>query len=92
MVRMLNLSVTVTIMQMKEKYIADKLYLEEFKASKQWVYNRFLRIRGLKTIYLHGEDADEDTNNPELLVSLEILYYKLKMYRPENICNIDKLV
>ncbi|XP_065652905.1 tigger transposable element-derived protein 6-like [Hydra vulgaris] len=76
---------------MKAKEIAQKLNIkeEEFKTSWQWLAN-FCRRRGLKLMHLFGEGAEVDKNDPVLLQQLEDLYSVIKMYRPENVYNMDE--
>ncbi|XP_065668161.1 jerky protein-like [Hydra vulgaris] len=73
---------------MKAKEIAQKLNIkeEEFKASWQWLAS-FRRRRGLKSMHLFGE---VDKDDPVLLQQLEDLYSVIKMYRPENVYNMDE--
>ena len=39
---------------------------------------------------LHGEGAEVDKENPELLAALNDLYAIIEQYDPENVYNIDQ--
>ncbi len=80
-------SLTIT----KAKSIASTLSISDsdFKASWQWL-SRFRTRRGLQKILLHGEGAEVDKNDPELLSSLEELYPIIAQYDPENVYNMDE--
>jgi len=39
----------------------------------------------------HGEGAEVDKNDPELLSALEELYFIIAQYDPENVYNMDKI-
>ncbi len=60
----------------KAKNIASTLSISDsnFKASWQWL-SRFRICRGLQKMLLHGEGAEVDKNDPELLSALEELYF-----------------
>jgi hypothetical protein len=74
----------------KAKSIASTLSISDsdFKASWQWL-NRFRARRGLQKMLLHGEGAEVDKNDPELLSMLEELYSIIAQYDPENVYNMD---
>ncbi len=61
----------------------------DFKASWQWL-SRFRTCRGLHKMFLHGEGAEVDKNDPELLSALEELYSIIVQYDPENVYNMDE--
>jgi hypothetical protein len=75
----------------KAKNIASTLSISDsdFKASWQWL-NRFRTRRGLQKMLLHGEGAEVDKNDPELLSALEELYSIITQYDPENVYNMDE--
>ncbi len=39
---------------------------------------------------LHGEGAQDNKNDPELLSALEELYFIIAQYNPENVYNMDE--
>jgi hypothetical protein len=41
-------------------------------------------------MFLHGEGAEVDKNDPELLSALEELYSIIAQYDPENVYNMDE--
>jgi hypothetical protein len=41
-------------------------------------------------MFLHGEGAEVDKNDPELLSALEELYSIIAQYNPENLYNMDE--
>jgi len=63
--------------------------LQSFKASWGW-YEKFRKRWGLKSVLLHGEGADVDKENPELLVALEKLYQLIGEYDPNWVFNMDE--
>ena len=75
----------------KAKSIASSMSIPEsdFKASWQWL-SRFRVRRGLQTMLLHGEGAEVDKNDPNLLHALENLYAIIEEYEPENVYNMDE--
>jgi len=75
----------------KAKSIASTLSISDsdFKVSWQWL-NRFRTCRGLQKMLLHGEGAEVDKNDSELLSALEELYSIIVQYDPKNIYNMDK--
>ncbi len=75
----------------KAKSIASTLSISDldFKASWQWL-SRFRTRRGLQKMLLHGEGAEVDKNDPELLSTLEELYSIIAQYDPENVYNMDE--
>jgi len=75
----------------KAKSIASTLSISDsdFKASWQW-FSRFRTHRGLQKMLLHGEGAEVDKNDPELLSALEELYSIIAQYNPENVYNMDE--
>jgi len=75
----------------KTKSIASTLSISDsdFKASWQWL-SHFMTRRGLQKMLLHGEGAEVDKNDPELLSALEELYSIIARYDPENVYNMDE--
>jgi len=75
----------------KAKSIASTLSISDsnFKASWQW-FSRFRTRQGLQKMLLHGEGAEVDKNDPELLLALEELYSIIAQYDPENVYNMDE--
>lgn len=63
--------------------------IESFKASCQWV-KKFRHRKGIQSMMLHGEGAEVDKKNPELLQALSGLYKKISKYEPENVYNMDE--
>jgi hypothetical protein len=75
----------------KAKSIASSLSISKsnFKASWQWL-SRFRAHRGLQKMLLHGEGAEVNKNDLELLAALEEFYKIIAQYDPENIYNMDE--
>jgi len=75
----------------KAKSIASTLSIfdSDFKASWQWL-SRFRTRQGLQKMLIHGEGAEVDKNDPELLSALEELYSIIVQYDPENVYNMDE--
>jgi hypothetical protein len=75
----------------KAKSSASSLSIPEsnFKASWQWL-SRFGAHRGLQKWLLHGEGAEVNKNDPELLTALEELNVIIAQYDPENVNNMDE--
>jgi len=75
----------------KAKSIASTLSISDsnFKASWQWL-SRFRTHQGLQKMLLHGEEAEVDKNDPELILALEELYSIIAQYDPENVYNMDE--
>jgi hypothetical protein len=75
----------------KVKNIASTLSIFDldFKASWQ-LFSCFKTCQGLQKMLLHGEGAEVDKNDPELLSVLEELYSIITQYDPENVCNMDE--
>ena len=75
---------------MKAKKIAEELLIsqDDFKASWQW-FSRFRERRGIQQL-LHGEGAEVDRENPDLVAALDKLYAIIAKYCPENVYNMDK--
>jgi hypothetical protein len=75
----------------KTKNIASSLSIPEsnFKASWQWL-NQFKGHHGLQKMLLHGEGAEVNKNDPELLAALEEFYEIIVQYDPENGYNMDE--
>jgi len=86
-----RLPVSPSLAIAKAKNIASTLTISDsdFKASWQW-FNRFRARRGLQKMLLHGEGAEVDKNDPEILSALKELYFIIAQYDPENIYNMDK--
>jgi hypothetical protein len=76
----------------KAKNIASTLSISDsdFKASWQWL-SCFRTRQGLQKMLLHGEGAEVDKNDPELLSALEELYSIIAQYNPENVYNMDEI-
>jgi len=76
----------------KAKSIASTLSISnsDFKASWQWL-SRFRTRQGLQKMLLHGEGAEVDKNDLELLSVLEELYSIIVQYDPKNVYNMDKI-
>ena len=89
--RRANMPVPPSLAILKAKQIASDLSISEddFKASWQW-FDRFRARRGLKKVLLHGEGAQVDKDDPELLNELNDLYALIKQYDPENVYNMDE--
>jgi hypothetical protein len=89
--RRASLPVPPSLAIAKAKSIASDLSIPEsdFKASWQWL-SRFRVRRGLQKMLLHGEGAEVNKNDPELLAALEELYEIIAQYDPENIYNMDE--
>jgi hypothetical protein len=89
--RRASLPVPPSLVIAKAKIIASNLSIPEsdFKASWQWL-SRFRVRRGLQKILLHGEGAEVNKNDPELLAALEELYEIISNYEPENVYNMDE--
>ncbi|KAF5185902.1 Tigger transposable element-derived protein [Thalictrum thalictroides] len=75
----------------KAKSIASALSIPEteFKASWQWL-SRFRARHGLNKMLLHGECAEVDKDDPELLASLDNLYELINKFEHENVYNMDE--
>jgi hypothetical protein len=75
----------------KVKSIASTLSISDsdFKASWQWL-SHFRTRRGLQKMLLHGERAEVDKNDPELLSTTEELYSIIAQYDLENVYNMDE--
>ena len=75
----------------KAKIIASTLSIpeSEFKASWQWL-SRFRLRRGLQKVLLHGEGAEVEKDDPQLLADLEDLYKIIEQYEPEFVYNMDE--
>jgi hypothetical protein len=73
--RCAKLSVSASLAIAKVKNIASSLSISEsdFKASWQWL-SRFRMLCGLQKMLLHGEGAEINKNDLELLVALKKLY------------------
>ncbi len=76
----------------KVKNIASSLSIPKsnFKASWQWL-SRFRAHRGLQKMLLHGEGAEVNKNDLELLAALKKLYEIIVEYDLENVYNMDKI-
>ena len=75
----------------KAKSIASMMSIpeSEFKASWKWL-SRFRVRHGLQKMLLHGEGAEVNRNNPDLLHSLDNLYTIINQYDAENVYNMDE--
>jgi hypothetical protein len=76
----------------KAKSIAPSISILEsnFKASRQWL-SRFRPHRGLQKMLLHGEGAEVNKNDLELLAALKKLYEIIVEYDLENVYNMDEI-
>jgi len=90
--RRARLPVSPSLAIAKVKSIAFTLSISDsdFKASWQWL-SRFRTRRGLQKMFLHGEGAEVDKNDPKLLSALEELYSIIVQYDPENVYNMDEI-
>ena len=61
----------------------------EFKASWHWL-SQFRVRHGLQKMMLHGEGAEVNRNDLDLLHSLEDLYTIIKQDDAENVYNMDE--
>ena len=89
--RCASLSVRTTLAILKAKKIVQQLSIsqDDFKASWQW-FSRFRERRELQQLLLHGEVAEVDKENPNLLEALDMLYGITSEYDPQNVYNIDE--
>ena len=89
--RRANLPVPPSLAIAKAKSIATSLSIPEadFKASWQWL-SRFRVRRGLQKMLLHGEGAEVNKSDPELMMELEELYSIIAQYDPENVYNMNE--
>ena len=72
--RRANMPVPPSLAIVKAKQIAAELSIsqDDFKASWQW-FNRFRARHGLQKVLLHGEGAEVQKDDPELLAALSDL-------------------
>ena len=63
---------------------------EDFKASWQWLH-RFRTRKNIASMLLHGEGAEVDKNDPELLSALQVLEAIIANFDPEDVYNIDEI-
>ncbi len=86
-----NLLVPPSLAIAKAKNIASSLLISEtdFKAFWQWL-SRFRVRRQLQKMLLHGEGAEVNKSDPQLLAALNDLYTIIAQYDPENIYNMDE--
>ena len=91
MMRRAKLAVPPSLAIAKARKIALDMEIsnDDFKASWAWLSN-FRKRRGLGEMLLHGEGAEVDKNNPELLSALEELYEIIRQYDVENVYNMDE--
>jgi hypothetical protein len=87
--RRVPLPVPPMLVIQKAKSMATDMSIEGFKASWQWLH-KFRQRKGIKSVMLHGEGAEVDKENPELLHALSKLYEKISKYEPENVYNMDE--
>ena len=87
--RRANLPVPPSLAILKAKKIAEKLLIsqDDFKASWQW-FSGFRERRGIQQLLLHGEGAEVDRENPDLVAALVKLYAIIAKYDPENIYRV----
>ena len=86
-----NLSVPPFLAILKAKKIAEELLIwhNDFKASWQW-FCRFRERRGIQQLFLHGEGAEVDRENLDLVAALDKLYAIISKYDLENVYNMDE--
>ena len=89
--RCASLPVPPSLAIAKAKNIAFTMSIpeSEFKASWQWL-SQFRVRHGLQKMMLHGEGAEVNRNDPDLLQALENLYTLINQYDAENVYNMDK--
>ena len=89
--RRANLPVPPSLAILKAKQIASDLAISQndFKASWHW-FERFRAHHGLKKVLLHGEGAQVEKDDPQLLTELNDLYALIEQYDPENVYNMDE--
>ena len=89
--RRANMPVPPSLAIVKAKQIAAELSIsqDDFKASWQW-FNRFRARHGLQKVLLHGEGAEVQKDDPELLAALSDLSAIIEQYDPENVNNMDE--
>jgi hypothetical protein len=61
-----------------------------FKTSWQWL-SQFRAHRALQKMFLHGEGAEVNKNDLELLAVLKEFYEIITQYDPENVYNMDEI-
>ena len=44
----------------------------------------------MQQLFLHGEGAEVDRENPNLVAALDKLYAIITKYDPKNVCNMDE--
>ncbi len=79
----------LAIAKVKNTASTLSIFYLDFKASWQWL-SCFRTRRGLQKMLLHGEGAEVDKNDLELLSALEELYSIIAQYNPENVYNMDE--
>ena len=86
-----NLPVSPSLAILKAKKIAEELLIsqDDFKASWQW-FSQFRERRVIQQLFLHGEGAEVDRENPDLVEALDKLYAKISKYDLENVYNMDE--
>ena len=83
--RRANLPVPPSLAILKAKLISQ----DDFKASWQW-FSRFRERRGIQQLLLHGEGAEVDRENPDLVAALNKLYAIIAKYDSKNVYNMDE--
>ena len=89
--RRIGLAVPPSLVLAKARKVAQSQGISEddFKCSWKWL-SRFRNRRGIGSMLLHGEGAEVDKDNPELLEALDKLYHIIREYAPENVYNMDE--
>ena len=89
--RRASLPVPPSLAITKAKKIVEQLGLSEndSKASWQWLY-RFRAPKGLQNMLLHGEGAEVNRDNPDLIAKLNELHGLIKEYDTKNVYNMDE--
>ena len=87
--RRANLPVSPSLAILKAKKIAEELLIsqDDFKASWQW-FSRFRERRRIQQLFLYGEGAEVDQENPDLVAALDKLYAVISKYDLENVLYI----
>ena len=86
-----NLPVPSSLIILKSKKIAEELLIsqDDFKAS--WDGLADLERRGIQQLLFHGEGAEVDRENPDLVAALDKLYAIIAKYDPKNVYNMDEI-
>ena len=78
-----NLPVLPSLAILKAKKINEELLIlqDAFKASWQW-FSRFRERRGIQQLLFHGEGAEVDRENFDLVAALNKLHAIIAKYLP----------